>query len=125
VNDDDKTAKLSLSVIETHKNKGLSQSDIARMYGVSRQAVSWHKRHYGGRLTPREKVLEHFPFEVPTDMGYTSPFKRLRDHGEYVATGRVGMSKDKLQRLRALYRKLREEGLVCSNSTRIFRQFPV
>ncbi|AXC35180.1 immunity repressor [Mycobacterium phage Phranny] len=82
------------------------------MYGVTRQYVSWIKHTYGGRLTPREEVLKEFPFDVPRNMGQTSPFKRLRDHGEYVATGGVGMPDEKLRRLRSFYRKLRDEGLV-------------
>ena len=104
--------RLTLAIVEALKNKGLSQSEIARQYGVTRQYVSWIKHTYGGRLTPRESVLQHFPFKVPVEMGNTSPFKRLRDHGEYVATGGVGMSEDKLQRLRSFYRKLRENNLV-------------
>lgn len=104
--------KLTLAVVESFKNKGYSQSEIAEMYGVTRQYVSWIKHTYGGRLTPREQVNQHFPFQVPTEMGNTSPFKRLRDHGEYVATGGVGMSEDKLKRLRSFYNKLRDENLV-------------
>src|ERR1700757_2562041 len=108
----DDESKLSLSVVEALKNKGFNQSEIAEMYGVTRQYVSWIKHTYGGRLTPREVVLQNFPFQVSTEMGNTSPFKRLRDHGEYVATGGVGMSEDKLTRLRAFYRKLHDEHLV-------------
>ncbi len=104
--------RLTLAIVEALKNKGLSQSDIARQYGVTRQHVSWIKHTYGGRLTPRERTMQHFPFKVPTEMGNTSPYKRLRDHGEYVATGGVGMSEDKLQRLRSFYRKLREDSVV-------------
>jgi hypothetical protein len=63
-------------------------------------------------LTPREVVLQSFPFQVPVEMGQTSPYRRLRDHGEYMATGGVGMSEDKLKRLRAFYRKLRNEEMV-------------
>ncbi|AEK07735.1 immunity repressor [Mycobacterium phage MarQuardt] len=104
--------RLSLAVVEDLKNKGFNQSEIAEMYGVTRQYVSWIKHTYGGRLTPREEVLKEFPFDVPRNMGQTSPFKRLRDHGEYVATGGVGMPDEKLKRLRSFYRKLRDEGLV-------------
>ena len=112
MNTSEMAPRLSLAVIESLKNKGYSQSDIARMYGVSRQAVSWHKQHYGGRLTPREMVLQHFPWIVPEIMGQSSPYRRMRDHGEYMATGGVGMNQDKLDRLRSFYRKLREENLV-------------
>lgn len=105
------STELSLAVVEDLKRKGYNQSEIAQMYGVTRQYVSWIKHTYGGRLTPREQVLKHFPFQVPADL-QTSPYKRLRDHGEYVQTGGVGMSKDKLERLRWFYRKLRDNNLV-------------
>lgn len=104
--------RLTIAAIESLKSKGYSQSDIARMFGVTRQAVSWHKKHYGGQLTPRETVLQHFPWTVPMHMGKSSPFQRLRDHGEYFATGGAGMSEDKLARLRSFYKKLRDENLV-------------
>jgi hypothetical protein len=65
--------------------------------------VSWHKRKYG-RLTPKEKVLEHFPWVVPGELGQSTPFRAVRWHGEYVATGGVGMRDDKLERLRSFYK---------------------
>jgi transposase-like protein len=108
----DKLEDLSPSVIDRLKNQGMSQSEIARMYGVTRQYISWIKYYHGGRLTPREIVLQHFPFVVPAELTQTSQYRRLRDHGEYVATGGVGMSEDKLNRLRSFYAKLRDEGLV-------------
>lgn len=114
-----KRPELSLSVIEDLKRKGFNQSQIALMFPspvragpVSRQAVSYHKNRYGGTMTPREIVGQHWPFKVPAEMSQTAPYKRLRDHGEYFATGGKGMSRDQLNRLRAFYRKLRDEGLV-------------
>ena len=107
-----KEKKLTLSVVEDLKNKGFNQSEIAEMFGVTRQYVSWIKYYYGGRLTPRELVLQHFPFQVSQQQGQTSPFRNLRSHAEYIATGGVGMSEDKLKRLRSFYRKLRDENLV-------------
>ena len=104
--------ELTLSIIEELKSQGYSQSDIARMFGKTRQAVSWHKQTYGGRLTPREEIARHFPWKVPYEQNQTSPYRRMRDHGEYAATGGKGMSKDKLDRLRSFYRKLRTENLV-------------
>jgi transcriptional regulator with XRE-family HTH domain len=104
--------ELSPSVIDRLKNQGMTQSEIARMYDVTRQYISWIKYYHGGRMTPREEVLQHFPFVVPTELTQTSPYRRLRDHGEFMATGGVGMSDDKLKRLRAFYAKLRDEGLV-------------
>lgn len=111
--------ELSIAVIEELKNKGYSQSEIARMYGVSRQAVSWHKINYGGHRTPREMINDHFPWIVPTELCQTSPYKRMRDHGEYMATGGKGMARYKLDRLRAWYRKLREDNVVVEYDPRI------
>lgn len=104
--------KLSLAVVEDLKGKGFSQSEIAEMFGVTRQYVSWIKTTYGGRMTPREIVLRSFPFQVPAIQQQSSPCRRLRDHGEFVETGGKGMSEDKKQRLRTFYRKLRDENLV-------------
>lgn len=100
--------KLTVAAIDSLKSQGYSQSDIARMFGVTRQAVSWHKQHYGGRLTPRELALEHFPWVLPVDVGQCSAVRRLRDHGEYVATGGIGMSEAKLSKVRHLYDWLRD-----------------
>ena len=76
---------------------------------------TWIKHTYGGRLTPREKALKHFPFKVPTDMTHASPYRRLRDHGEFVATSGIGMSADKLKRLRTFYRNVRDNNLVVAS----------
>lgn len=103
---------LSPSLIDRLKNRGMTQSEIARMYGVTRQYISWIKYYHGGAFTPREDVLKHFPFVVSADHTQVSMYKRLRDHGEYVATGGVGMSEDKLSRLRGFYKKLREDDVV-------------
>lgn len=103
--------KLTISAIESLKSRGYSQSDIAIMFGVTRQAVSWHVRHYGGQLSPRQTVLEHFPFIMPVKVSQCSPVRRLRDHGEYLATGGIGMSKVKLSRLRSFYQRLEDSVL--------------
>jgi hypothetical protein len=85
---DDQLAKLTPAVIDDLKAKGHTQSDIARMYGVTRQHVSWVKLTYGGRLTPREIVLrEHWPWSVSEQQSQSSPYRRMRDHGEWFATG--------------------------------------
>lgn len=104
--------EITLSLIEQMKRQGMSQSEIARYFGVSRQAISWWKRTYNGSLTPRETALQAWPWKVPALMTYASPYKRLRDHCEYMATGGKGMSEGKLSRLRSFYRKLREENVV-------------
>jgi transcriptional regulator len=37
--------KLTIAAIDSLKQQGFTQSDIARMFGVTRQAVSWHKQY--------------------------------------------------------------------------------
>lgn len=103
---------LTAKEIDDLKAKGYSQSDIARMYGITRAVVSYIKRTYGGKLTPREEALESFPWHVPTEMGNASPYRRLRDHAEFMVTGGKGMSKDKLHRLKGFYDKLRRFDVV-------------
>lgn len=104
--------KLNLKVIEQLKSEGLTQTQIADMFGVTRQAVSWHVRYHSGKLNPRTELLEtHFPWDVPGEMSNTSLLRRLRDHGEFVATGGAGMSPAKLSRLPGFYRKLRDQVL--------------
>lgn len=109
---DSGTPKLTLSVVEDLKGKGFSQSEIANMFGVTRQYVSWIKRQYGGRRTPKEMVMDHFPWKVPAIQSHASAYRRLRDHGEYVATGGVGMDEEKIRRLRSFYRKLKDDDVV-------------
>ena len=101
---------LTLAVIEGLKGKGLTQSEIARQFRVSRQAVSYHVRKYGGTLTPRQKALESWPWMVPTRLSTQVPYKRLRDHAEFYATKGEGMSLEKLSLLRLFYKRL--EGFV-------------
>lgn len=103
---DGKFPKPTIALIESLKARGYTQSDIARMLGVSRQAVSYHVRVYGGQLSPRQTVMEHFPFIMPVEVSGCSPIRRLRDHGEYIATGGIGMSAEKLSRLRSFYKRL-------------------
>ena len=98
--------ELSLATIEDLKGKGFNQTQIAEMFGVSRQAISYWKRTYGGRLTPREEALKHFPWKVKHPQTQAQPYRFLRDHAEYMATGGKGMDEVKLARLRTLYRKI-------------------
>lgn len=104
--------KLSLADIEAWKRKGYSQSEIARMHGFTRQWVSLIVRKYGGSRTPRQVVMDEWPYQVPAELCHAMPYKRLRDHAEYVATGGKGMSEDKLKRLRSFYERLRAEDAV-------------
>ena len=100
--------QLTLAIIEGLKRQGLNQSEIARMFGVSHQAVSYHVRKYGGVLTPRQRVLESWPWAVPAALGQQAVCRRLRDHGEFMATGGAGMGFLKLSWLRGFYERLRD-----------------
>ncbi len=102
--DRDKLPELSLAAIEDLKRKGFSQSDIAELYGVTRQAISYWIKTYGGRKTPRQEVLQSWPLTVPQPMTQTAVYRNLRNHAEYVITGGVGMKPDDLKRLEAFYR---------------------
>lgn len=105
---------LSWAVIDHLLRLGWSQSEIARYYGVTRQAVSYWVMKYGGDrpLTPRDLVMKHWPFMVQTKFWLASPCRRLRDHGEYVATRGQGMTYRQVRGLEGFYQKLRDGGLV-------------
>jgi hypothetical protein len=103
---------LSLGIIEELRKKGYNQSEIAEMYGVTRQAVSWHKVEYGGHLTTRQVVNLHWPWETTNAHSKTSVYMRMRDLGEYMATGGKGMSFGKLRRLRGWLIFLRDNDVV-------------
>ena len=104
--------RLSKEVIEALKLKGHNQSRIAEFFGVTRQAVSWHLRTYGGRRTPRQVANESWPWETTNAHGKSKVYQRLRDHGEFMLTQGKGMSADKLNRLRSWWRKLKDGNLV-------------
>lgn len=105
-------APLVFSVIEELRRKGYNQTEIAEMHGVSRQAVSWHKKTYGGALTLRQIVDEAWPWVTNNDHSRAKPYQRLRDHGEFMATGGKKMSEDKISRLRSWWRYLRDNNVV-------------
>lgn len=93
--------------------KRYTQSDIAKRWAVSRQRVSQVKYMTDSySQTPRERAMEAFPWHVPTEFQRASPDKRLRDHGEFQATGGKNMEQWKLDRLRSFLKMLRDEGLV-------------
>jgi predicted transcriptional regulator len=106
-------AKVSIKEIEAIRNSrpGLSFQEIGDILGVTRATVSYQVRNHGGTLTPRQLVRDHFPYEVPAAQ-QTGLYKRLRDHGEYFFSAGKGMSDNKLSRLRAFYKRLRDENVV-------------
>ncbi|WP_319431842.1 hypothetical protein [Mycobacterium sp. RTGN5] len=103
---------LVFGVIEDLRRRGYNQTEIADMHGVSRQAVSWQKVTYGGHLTPRQMVNKAWPWKTTRLHGASTAFQRLRDHGEFMTTGGVGMNEGKLQRLTAWWEMLRKENVV-------------
>ncbi|WP_234792637.1 AAA domain-containing protein [Mycolicibacterium fortuitum] len=103
---------LVFSVIEDLRRKGYNQSEIAKMHGVSRQAVSWQKKTYGGFDTPRQIVNKAWPWKTNNGHSKAVPYKKLRDHAEYVATGGLGMDEDRVRRLKSWWTKMRDENLV-------------
>ncbi|WP_043680904.1 helix-turn-helix domain-containing protein [Nocardia vulneris] len=104
---------LSLAEIEPLMRQGMTQKQIAEIMGVSRQAVSKFIGEHGEHLlTPRQVVAKHFPWRVPNHLLQVSPYKRMRDHGEWFETNGEGMSPEKLQRLRWWYRYIRNENVV-------------
>lgn len=82
------------------------------MHGVSRQAVSWQKKTYGGHLTPRQEIQAAWPWITTAVHGKSKPYQRLRDHGEFVITKGKGMSDDKKSRLLAWWKMLRDADVV-------------
>lgn len=116
MSDFDVLPPLSLAVIEDLKRQGLNETQIADIYGVTKQAINYWVQTYNGKLTPRQLVRKEFPYKVPSEYAQASPHRRLRDHGEFRALGYKRamneMTADQLNRLRSFYRKLREENLV-------------
>lgn len=103
---------LIFSEIEELRRAGYNQTEIAKLHGVTRQAVSWQKRTYGGAETPRQVVNASWPWETTHAHSCTKTFQNLRSHGEFMLTGGRGMSEDKRSRLEAWWRKMRRENLV-------------
>src|SRR5690606_6221190 len=94
---------------------GYSVTEIGEMYNTSRQNVSQIRRRGKTNFyrTPRQRVLEdNFPWKVPSRFGQTGLRRERRDHGECIATGGKGMTRQKLQRVLNLYRKLTENNMV-------------
>lgn len=104
---------LTPAIIEELRRQGLNQSQIAELYGVTRQHVSWVRHNYDGVIpTTRELLKQHFPFRAGSRFHASTYERLLRNHMEYMVTGGKGMSEDKLRRLQSFYNKLRDGDLV-------------
>lgn len=111
---------VSLAEIEALRREGWKDIDIAKHYGVGRSYISWIVKEYGGTQTPRKTALRaYWPFDVPTRMGQAGVCRSLRDHVDYAVNGPKDMRPDSLARLRGLYERLKQKGLVVEFSPRI------
>lgn len=87
--------------INPKTGKPYTQREIADIHGVTPSYVSWIKRNKARSFsqTPREHVMEHYPWNVGATFHDAPQNKRMRDHAEYMWTGGDGMSEEKIQRL--------------------------
>jgi hypothetical protein len=117
----DEPPKLTPALIEELKNRinpatgrFYSQSDIADMFGVTRQHVSWVKHQTDGySRTLREQVLATFPWgDEAKPFSKAHAARMLRDHAEYMVNGGQYWPEYRRARLLRWYRRLRDEGLV-------------
>jgi hypothetical protein len=94
--------------------QGLSQAEIARAYGVKRQAV-WHHLHNRNpssrpiRIAPR-KARESLPWDVQHLHKGSTPYHRLHNHARNRIDGRL--SDQELGRLRSFYEVVTELDIV-------------
>lgn len=103
---------LIFSEIEELRRRGLNQTEIADMHGVSRQAVSQQKIKYGGVKTTRQIVNEAWPWTTTGLHGKSAAYQRLRDHGEFIVSGGREMSEYKLGRHAAWLKMMRRNDFV-------------
>ncbi|WP_037355451.1 winged helix-turn-helix domain-containing protein [Amycolatopsis orientalis] len=103
-------------IVDLLKQPGMTQAEIARMYGTTRAAVSYHLRKKPGPAYPKrtaDNLAERMPWpEASGKVKRTPEWRKLLNHLEYVETGGRGMSDDKLARLAGFYRELEEFNVV-------------
>jgi len=105
--------KLTRELIDELRKSGLTQRQIAEMFGVSPQYVSKLKRQDDDYWkTKREISRETYPWEHPDEFNHSVFALRLRDHAEYMASGGEGMADWKLERLQSFYETLIEQDVV-------------
>ncbi|QNJ57023.1 immunity repressor [Mycobacterium phage BengiVuitton] len=104
---------LTLSTIEDLVGKGYNYRQIGDMHGVTRQAVEWQVKTYGGRLNVRQQVKALWPFQTLKEHSRSKAYQSLRDHGEYMRQLSFrGFSEEKKKRLISWWRRLLEENVV-------------
>ncbi|WP_165960630.1 helix-turn-helix domain-containing protein [Actinocrispum wychmicini] len=94
--------------------EGLTQTQIAIEHNISKQTVSALAKDAPNRVkTPRQAVQENFPWpDMASQFKETSHYRQVVLHGEYIATGGEGMSRDKLARVVSFYKRLRDDNVV-------------
>lgn len=104
---------LTLDLYQSLRSRGFNDRQIAGVVKLTPQSVSRFKNTHATHLrTPREVAKDAWPMEVPYRFVQCSPYKRLRDHLEYMSTGGKGMAEYKLKRLRWFYNRLERDGVV-------------
>ncbi|ADB93767.1 repressor [Mycobacterium phage RedRock] len=104
---------LTLSTIEDLVGKGYNYRQIGDMHGVTRQAVEWQVKTYGGRLNTRQQAKALWPFETSKLHSRSKAFQSLRDHGEYMRQLSFrGFSEEKKKRLLSFWRRMWDQNVV-------------
>lgn len=99
--------------IDELRRKGMTQNQVAKFFGVSRQAVSKMKHRYGNFTeTPRERILRNYPFQHGGEHNQSVLFRRLKEHGLYIAGGAWALSKAQRRDLNRFYHRLRSQSLI-------------
>lgn len=107
--------------INSNTGKRFTESDIAAIWGISRQRVSQlragdvNERSY----TRREIAMRSFPWVLDTTARSANLAKHLRDHLEFMATDGEGMSPRKLRDLMRFYRMIDTKNVVVEYSPEI------
>lgn len=60
-------------------------------------------------ITPRDEILNHWPYVVAEHHMDAYPYRMLRLHGEYLAAGGDDMTPEQLAELRGFYESMRDQ----------------
>lgn len=96
---------LSPELVQTLLNEGMTQSEIAREFGVSRQYVNKLLKDTG-RESPITVVSENLPWEVSPEYYDSVIYANLRIAAHYNLTNGEDLVNSSLVKVRALTRKL-------------------
>lgn len=100
------------STVNVVTGKVWTFADIAEYYGVSRQYVYQVWKKGRGKLSPRQRAREYYPWSVPPSSQGAHQYHRLTDHAEYCLNDGRKMSDQKLLELSRFYAFLKREDLV-------------